>query len=89
MKLPTSPKDKSENLHKLVSDYSQTRPGDNNYRAYIGPPHQYDFMGNTQFRLATTLGIREHHYYMDIGCGSLRSGKFLINYLLPERYHAI
>ncbi len=59
------------------------------HRAYVGPAEQYDFMGATQFRLATSLGLREEHRVLDIGCGSLRAGKFLIQYLLPDRYHGI
>lgn len=56
------------------------------YRAYVGPPDQYDFMGATQFRLLTALGLREEHFVLDIGCGSLRAGRLLIAYLLPGRY---
>ncbi|WP_146129539.1 tetratricopeptide repeat protein [Alteromonas alba] len=70
-------------------DYSSLKPGDNHYRAYIGPPLQYDFMGATQFRLLCTLGLRAHHRVLDLGCGSLRAGRFLINYLEPENYHGI
>lgn len=65
------------------------RAGDEHYRAYVGPPHQYDFMGATQFRLLTALGLREEHHLLDIGCGSLRAGRLLIPYLLPGRYCGI
>ena len=61
-------------------------PGDDNWRAYVGPPRQYDFMGASQFRLLTMLGLREEHHLIDIGCGSLRLGRFAIPYLLPGRY---
>jgi tetratricopeptide (TPR) repeat protein/SAM-dependent methyltransferase len=70
-------------------DYSQFKPGDDNYRAYIGPPLQYDFMGATQFRLLCTLGLRAYHKVLDLGCGSLRAGRFLINYLESDNYYAI
>lgn len=63
--------------------------GSRHYRAYVGPPAQYDFMGATQFRLLTALGLREDHFVLDIGCGSLRAGRLLLQYLLPERYHGI
>ncbi|WP_088626276.1 cyclopropane-fatty-acyl-phospholipid synthase family protein [Oceanicola sp. 22II-s10i] len=56
------------------------------HRTYVGPVAQYDFMGATQFRLLTGLGLREDHRLMDLGCGSLRAGRFLIQYLLPGRY---
>jgi SAM-dependent methyltransferase len=67
----------------------QLKPGDEHYMAYVGPPRQYDFMGATQFRLLTTLGLRESHRVLDLGCGSLRAGRLLIPYLLPDGYHGI
>lgn len=65
------------------------RPGGDHYRAYVGPPKQYDFMGATQFRLLTSLGLREEHNVVDIGCGSLRTGRYLLNYLMPARYTGV
>ena len=41
-------------------------PGADHYRAYIGHADQYDFMGATQFRLLTALGLREHHQLLDL-----------------------
>lgn len=63
--------------------------GAGHYTAYVGPPDQYDLMGATQFRLLTTLGLREHHRLLDFGCGSLRAGRLLIPYLLEGRYHGL
>ena len=60
--------------------------GDGHYKAYVGPPDRYDFMGATQFRLLTSLGLRAKHKMLDYGCGSLRSGKLLIPYLEPGNY---
>lgn len=57
------------------------------YKSYVGS--NYDLMSATQFNLLTLLGLREHHYLLDIGCGSLRGGKLFIPYLLPERYYGI
>jgi len=64
-------------------------PGSRHYTAFVGPPQQYDFMGATQFRLLTALGLREHHRLLDFGCGSLRTGRLLIPYLPPERYFGL
>jgi cyclopropane fatty-acyl-phospholipid synthase-like methyltransferase len=64
-------------------------PGAPHYAAYVGPPQQYDFMGATQFRLLTALGLREHHKVLDFGCGSLRAGRLLICYLLSGRYFGL
>ena len=64
-------------------------PGSNHYTAYVGPPEQYDFMGATQFRLLTTLGLREYNSLLDFGCGSLRAGRLFISYLVPGRYYGL
>src|SRR6185312_5696150 len=63
--------------------------GAEHYSAYVGPPRQYDFMGATQFRLLTALGLRENHRILDYGCGSLRAGRLLIPYLMPGNYHGL
>lgn len=76
-------------LERFVAETKTGRRGDSNYRAFVGPPNQYDFMGATQFRLVTALGLREHHSYLDIGCGSLRAGKLILQYLLDGRYCGI
>jgi SAM-dependent methyltransferase len=61
----------------------------NDYRAYVGPMDTYDLVAATQFNLLTSLGLREHHYLLDIGCGSLRAGRLFIPYLQPEHYCGI
>jgi SAM-dependent methyltransferase len=62
------------------------RPGAAHYRAFVGPPEDYDLIAAIQFNLLTALGLREHHHLLDIGCGSLRAGRLFIPYLLPRRY---
>lgn len=57
------------------------RPGDAHYRAFVGPPADYDLVAAMSFGLLTTLGMRQHHRVLDIGCGSLRIGRLLIPYL--------
>ena len=63
--------------------------GADHYRAYVGPPQQYDLIGAAQFRLLTALGLRQHHRVLDFGCGSLRAGRLLIPYLDPGNYFGI
>jgi len=60
--------------------------GDHDYRAFVGPPDQYDLMGATQFSLLYALGLRSDHRLLDIGCGSLRAGRLFISYLDPGGY---
>ena len=63
--------------------------GDSHYRAFVGGPHDYSLFGACCFNLLTSLGLREHHYVLDVGCGSLRLGRLLIPYMLPGRYGAV
>ena len=67
----------------------ELEPGSKHYSAYVGPAQQWDIMGATQFRLLTTLGLREHHRLLDIGCGALRAGRLLIPYLNRDCYYGI
>jgi len=48
--------------------------GSKHYRAFVGPPDKYDLVSAMQFNLLTSLGLRECHHLLDIGCGSLRAG---------------
>ena len=64
-------------------------PGSRHYRVFVGPPEKYDVIGAMQFNLLTLLGLREYHYLLDVGCGSLRAGRLFIPYLLPGRYFGI
>lgn len=59
------------------------------HRSHVGPPEKYDLMAADQFKLLTTLGLREHHSLLDVGCGSLRAGRLFIPYLLSGRYFGI
>jgi hypothetical protein len=59
------------------------------YRAYVGPPEDYDLIAASSFGLLTRLGLRQHHALLDIGCGSLRVGRLLIPYLNADRYVGI
>ena len=65
------------------------KPGDLHYRAYVGPPEDYDLIAAMTFNLLTTLGLRQHHSLLDIGCGSLRIGRLLISYLNRGKYFGI
>lgn len=60
-----------------------------NHRAAVGPKHNYDIIGALQFCVMIMLGLRENHTLLDIGCGSLRGGKFFVQYLQPGNYYGI
>ena len=65
------------------------KPGDAHYRAYVGPPEDYDLIAAMTFNLLTTLGLRQNHSLLDVGCGSLRIGRLLIPYLNRGKYFGV
>src|SRR4029453_13391417 len=65
------------------------KPGDAHYRAYVGPPEDYDLIAAMTFNLLTTLGLRQQHLLLDVGCGSLRIGRLLIPYLNRGKYFGV
>jgi SAM-dependent methyltransferase len=65
------------------------KPGDAHYRAYVGPPEDYDLIAAMTFNLLTTLGLRQRHSLLDVGCGSLRIGRLLIPYLNCGKYFGV
>ncbi len=72
------------------SDLAKHFPaGSKRYRSFVGPPDIYDLVAAAQFCLLIFLGLREHHFMLDVGAGSLRGGRLFIPYLLPGRYYAI
>jgi len=59
------------------------------WRSWVGPVERYDITGANQFRVMVNEGLRESHEMLDIGCGSLRGGRFFILYLGTHGYHGI
>lgn len=59
------------------------------YRSFVGPADNYDVAAAMQFNILTFLGLRDEHYLLDVGCGSLRAGRLFIPYLRPGRYCGI
>lgn len=59
------------------------------YRAAVGPKDKYDIIGAMQFCRMVEMGLREYHTLLDIGCGSLRGGRFFIPYLEPGGYFGL
>jgi SAM-dependent methyltransferase len=59
------------------------------HRVFIGPPEHYELLSARHFMLFFLLGMRERHTFLDFGCGSLRSGRLVMTYLMPGRYCGI
>lgn len=80
----------NQELHpRTTGDGLEFRPGDEHYRAYVGPPRDYDLIAAMVFNLLTCLGLRQHHSVLDVGCGSLRVGRLLIPYLQAGKYYGV
>jgi SAM-dependent methyltransferase len=60
--------------------------GGDHYRAYVGIPEHYDLTAASTFSLLALLGLRQYHRLVDVGCGSLRTGRLLIPYLNRGNY---
>ena len=54
------------------------------HRSYVGG--LWDSVGRLQFDFLRAQGLEPRHYVLDIGCGSLRAGVHLIQYLEPGHY---
>lgn len=65
------------------------KAGMSHYRAFVGPPGRYDIIAAMTFNLLTSLGLRQHHTLLDVGCGSLRIGRLFIPYLNQGKYYGI
>ena len=63
--------------------------GDRHYKNYIGNFYDYDVACGRQFTLLFNLGLRETSKILDFGCGSLRAGRLLINFLNKNNYYGI
>ena len=60
------------------------------HRAYIGGPGEmWDRIGQLQFDLLLTKGMKPHHHLLDIACGALRLGVKAIPYLDSGHYHGV
>lgn len=64
-------------------------PGVKHYRAFVGPSGDYDLVAAMTFNLLTTLGLRQGHELLDVGCGSLRVARLLIPYLNVGHYTGV
>jgi len=62
---------------------------ESNHRRYVGEKKNYDIIGAYQFMVLFQLGLREKHTLLDIGCGSLRAGRFFIQFLAAGHYYGI
>jgi len=61
------------------------------HRVYVGghTPEKWYGIGKKQYHYLVSQGLRPDHVFLDIACGSLRLGQYLIPYLAAGNYHGI
>jgi len=61
------------------------------HRAYIGgqTPEMWYGIGRMQYHFLVAQGLEPHHVFLDVACGALRLGQYLIPFLKPGHYQAI
>jgi cyclopropane fatty-acyl-phospholipid synthase-like methyltransferase len=57
-----------------------------NHRKHVGNINLFDYTGKYCFDLLIGLNLQKKHKLLDVGCGALRTGKFLITYLDCKNY---
>jgi len=60
-----------------------------NYKSFVGPEQIYDTHGQSVFDFLIGDGLKPNHNVLDIGCGSLRVGKYLIPFLDTGKYYGL
>jgi cyclopropane fatty-acyl-phospholipid synthase-like methyltransferase len=55
----------------------------------VGPPELWDMKRRFQIDFLRRVGLQPQHYLVDIGCGVLRGGVPIIDYLEPGHYYGI
>jgi ubiquinone/menaquinone biosynthesis C-methylase UbiE len=57
------------------------------HREYVGGA--WEEIGALQFNFIKQQGLRQEHYLLDVGCGSLRGGIHFARYLAESHYYGI
>lgn len=57
------------------------------HRVFVGG--QWDEMGELQRDYLVSQGLKPDHLFLDVGCGALRAGRMLSDYLEPAHYYGV
>ena len=73
---------------RLLEGYRQVsgrlRGNTSAHRGYVGG--MWDEIGQAQIDFMVNRGLKPHHVFIDVACGSLRAGRHFIGYLDPANY---
>lgn len=73
------------NFYRQVRE--QWEAGQPWYKLYSGG--MWEAEGRRQLAVLVENGLQPHHYLLDLGCGTLRGGVKLIDYLEPGHYYGV
>lgn len=74
-------------LKSFINSSTQSKTGIRH--AMVGPADLWKMKRDFQFQFLKTMSLEPEHYLLDIGCGTLRGGIPLINYLEERHYFGI
>jgi SAM-dependent methyltransferase len=66
---------------------SQKAIGAGRHRRRVGG--LWEEMGRHQLDFLVAQGLRPEHRFLDVGCGALRAGRHLVDYLEPGNYYGL
>ncbi len=77
-------------LKKVINCVRLLAPSKSHRRhRLVGPPDLWEMKRDFQIKFLKDQGLKPEHYLMDIGCGTLRGGIPLIDYLQEGHYFGI
>jgi SAM-dependent methyltransferase len=75
-------------LHQVKSHFGLTSAFERR-QAMVGPSHLWKMKRDFQIRFLKSVGMAPEHYVLDLGCGVLRGGLPIIDYLDEGHYCGI
>ena len=87
VKAATRIEERFEAAGRTEPDYRKplTEPGE--HRAWVGG--KWEEIGRLQLDFLVDQGLQPDDKFVDVGCGSLRAGRHLVDYLEPRNYFGI
>jgi len=77
-------KNSLKNLKRCISALTQTK--EERRHALVGPADLWKMKRDFQIKFLSDMGLKPEHYLFEIGCGTLRGGVPLIQYLEDGNY---